>query len=161
MHIEPLDPESAAARSLIAEADAYMKALYPAVSNHLAGIPALKLPNVLFLGCHIEGELAACGAVRTRTDDGIYGEIKRIFVLARHRGKGLSKAIMLRLEAHLQVLGIDIARLETGIKQPEALGLYTKLGYAVRGPFSDYRSDPLSVFMEKRLDARVFIDSPN
>ncbi|HEV8436640.1 MAG TPA: GNAT family N-acetyltransferase, partial [Methylomirabilota bacterium] len=32
-----------------------------------------------------------------------------------------------------------------------ALGLYRAAGYVERGPFGDYRPDPLSVFMEKRL----------
>jgi putative acetyltransferase len=40
--------------------------------------------------------------------------------------------------------------LETGIRQPEALGLYERLGFVRRGPFGDYAEDPLSVFMEKR-----------
>jgi putative acetyltransferase len=41
--------------------------------------------------------------------------------------------------------------LETGIRQPEALGLYEQAGYKRRGPFGDYAEDPLSVFMQKRL----------
>lgn len=39
--------------------------------------------------------------------------------------------------------------LETGISQPEALGLYERSGYARRGPFGAYAEDPLSVFMHK------------
>lgn len=153
MNIEPLNPKSTAAQALIAESDAYMAALYPAESNHMESSKALALPNVVFLGGYIEGELVACGAVKTLTDDGTYGEIKRLFVLESHRGKGLSKAIMQRLEAHLKNSGVRIVRLETGIKQPEALGLYNKLAYVERGPFGSYSRDPLSVFMEKRLEA--------
>jgi len=41
--------------------------------------------------------------------------------------------------------------LETGISQPEALGLYERSGYVRRGPYGDYPDDPLSVFMHKRL----------
>jgi putative acetyltransferase len=54
------------------------------------------------------------------------------------------------LEARLREQGIELLRLETGIHQPEAIGLYRKLGYRERGPFGAYRVDPLSVFMEKR-----------
>jgi len=129
-----------------------MAALYPSESNHMESVRALALSNVLFLGGYVEGELVACGAVKSLTDDGTYGEIKRVFVLGPHRGKGLSKAIMQRLEEHLKANGIRIARLETGIKQPEALGLYKKLAYIERAPFGTYSSDPLSVFMEKRLE---------
>jgi putative acetyltransferase len=41
--------------------------------------------------------------------------------------------------------------LETGVKQPEAFALYRAHGYVERGPFGDYRPDPLCGFMEKRL----------
>jgi putative acetyltransferase len=68
-----------------------------------------------------------------------------------HRGKGISKAIMQGLERHLCEAGIGLARLETGIKQPEAIGLYRRLGYVERAAFGRYRPDPLSLFMEKTL----------
>jgi putative acetyltransferase len=152
MRIEPTDPESAGARALIALSDAYMTALYPAESNHFESAGALKAPNVLFLGCFLQEQLVGCGAVKILSNDGQYGELKRVFVLESHRGKGYSKAIMEKLESHLKAHGIVLARLETGISQPEALGLYRRLGYVEREPFGAYAVDPLSVFMEKRLD---------
>ncbi len=42
-------------------------------------------------------------------------------------------------------------RLETGIHQPEAIGLYRSGGYTEIPPFGSYQPDPLSLFMEKRL----------
>jgi putative acetyltransferase len=152
MRIEPTDPESDSAQALIAMSDTYMTALYPAESNHLESARALKAPNVLFLGCFLQGQLVGCGAVKILSDDGRYGELKRVFVLESHRGKGYSKAIMEKLEGHLKNSGIALARLETGIRQPEALGLYKRLGYVERAPFGAYVEDPLSLFMEKRLD---------
>ena len=152
MRIEPTDPESASARALIALSDAYMTALYPAESNHLESASALQAANVLFLGCFLQDQLVGCGAVKILSDDGRYGELKRVYVLESHRGKGYSKAIMEKLEGHLKSNGIALARLETGISQPEALGLYKRLGYVEREPFGAYVADPLSIFMEKRLD---------
>jgi putative acetyltransferase len=152
MRIEPADPESDGARALIALSDAYMTTLYPAESNHLESASALKAPNVLFLGCFLQDQMVGCGAVKILSNDGRYGELKRVFVLESHRGKGYSKAIMEKLEGHLKSSGIALARLETGISQPEALGLYKRLGYVERAPFGAYVEDPLSVFMEKRLD---------
>jgi putative acetyltransferase len=58
---------------------------------------------------------------------------------------------MERLEEHLRLQRIPLSRLETGVKQPEALGLYRRLGYLERAPFGKYQIDPLSVFMEKRI----------
>lgn len=55
------------------------------------------------------------------------------------------------LESRARAAGFTVARLEPGISQPEALGLYARAGYRRRGPFGDYADDPLSVFMEKAL----------
>jgi putative acetyltransferase len=55
------------------------------------------------------------------------------------------------VEAEARREGLECLRLETGIHQPEALGLYRSAGYREREPFGDYARDPLSVFMEKRL----------
>ena len=151
MRIEPTDPESAGARALIALSDAYMTALYPPESNHFESASALKAPNVLFLGCFLQDQLVGCGAVKILSNDGRYGELKRVFVLESHRGKGYSKAIMEKLESHLKTHGIALARLETGISQPEALALYRSAGFQEILPFGDYKPDPLSLFMEKPL----------
>jgi putative acetyltransferase len=148
----PVDPTSAGARHLIALSDALMTALYPAESNHFESPEALAGARARFIGIHAAGQLIACGGVKLMDDEGAYGEIKRVFVLPEHRGKGLARAIMLALEMQLRRERILLARLETGISQPEALGLYRKLGYVERTPFGAYRPDPLSVFMEKQLD---------
>lgn len=149
--IGPVDPRSAGARHLLALSDAYMSALYPAESNHLEASDALAQPHVHFLGVQHAGELVACGAVKLMRDDGHYGEIKRVFVLPSQRGRGLARAIMAALEDILRREGVALARLETGISQPEALGLYRALGYVERPPFGTYAPDPLSLFMEKNL----------
>jgi putative acetyltransferase len=149
MDIEYLDPDSLEVQALIVVSDAYYVDLYPTESNHLENSDDLKKSNVLFVGCRIDGELVASGAAKIMQDDGSYAEIKRVFVLDSHRGKGLSNRIMRFLETELQSRGVSMFRLETGIKQPEALGLYRKLGYEERGPYGSYGPDPYSVFMEK------------
>ena len=40
-------------------------------------------------------------------------------------------------------------RLETGIHQHEAIGLYELTGFQRIPPFGDYREDPLSLFFER------------
>ena len=153
MRIEAIDAGNEAAGILIAQSDEYMEALYPSISNHLESVEALAQSNVLFVGIYSGSELVACGAVKTRDDDGGYGEIKRMFVIEQHRGNGISKAIMAHLENHLLASGVKTARLETGIRQPAALGLYRKIGYVERSPFGGYIKDPLSIFMQKSLAA--------
>jgi putative acetyltransferase len=149
--IGPLDPADPRVRALLDASDRYMNSLYPAESNHLESVAALQSPNVLFIGATLDDALIGCGAVKIQRDDGLYGEIKRVFVLPEARGRGISRAIMQVLERHLVAQGVRLARLEAGISQPEALGLYRRLGYVERTPFGAYRPDPLSVFMEKGL----------
>lgn len=151
MTILDLDPHSPAAGHLLALSDAYMASLYPSESNHMESAQALAGDQVVFVGLYDGELLAGCGAVKIMDDDGVYGEIKRVFVLASQRGHGYSKRIMAHLEQALRARAIALARLETGISQPEALALYRGLGYAPRAPFGRYAADPLSVFMEKQL----------
>jgi putative acetyltransferase len=55
------------------------------------------------------------------------------------------------LEDAARLRDIDRISLETGIKQPEAIGLYRASGYQDCPPFGSYNDDPLSLFMTKRL----------
>ena len=149
IQIEALDPAAVEVQALIAASDAFYDGLYPEESNHLEARDDLDKSNVLFFGCRVDGKLVASGAAKLMDDDGDYAEIKRVFVLDAYRGQGLSAKIMNYLESELQRRGVRLLRLDTGVLQPEALGLYRKLGYRERGPFGAYRADPLSVFMEK------------
>ena len=49
-------------------------------------------------------------------------------------------------------MGLQWLRIETGSRQPEALSLFERAGYARRGRFGAYPlGDPWSIFMEKAL----------
>ncbi len=146
-----LDPDSGAVQVLIAASDAFYDGLYPPESNHLEATSGLKKEHVIFMGCRIGDELVASGGAKLMHDDGDYAEIKRVFVLENFRGRGLSRQVMEALETELRSRGVTLFRLETGVRQPEALGLYRRLDYRERGPFGAYRPDPLSVFMEKQV----------
>jgi putative acetyltransferase len=137
--------------ALVAKSDEYLSSLYPPESNHAEPLHALVGEDSAFFAGYVGEQLAACGAVKLVEDDTPYGEIKRVFVEEKYRGKNLATAVMQHLEDHLSSIGVKVVRLEAGPMQPEALGLYRKLGYADRGPFGSYRIDPLSVFMEKNL----------
>ena len=136
---------------LVAKSDEYLSSLYPPESNNAEGMDVLVSENSAFFVGYLGAELVVCGAAKIAKDDGIYGEIKRVYVADEHRGKNLATAVMEHLEDHLRRKGIDIVRLEAGPKQPAALSFYRKLGYTERGPFGRYPVDPLSVFMEKTL----------
>src|SRR5262249_20688448 len=101
-----------------------------------------------FLAARVEGAVAGCGALLNRSD---FGELKRMFVLPEHRGLGIGRRLLEMLEARARCLNLGLARLETGVSQPEALRLYARAGYRQRGSYGGYPEDGLTVFMEKAL----------
>ena len=153
IQIELKSPRDEHSIRLVAALDKAMNALYPPESNHFDSPEEMETSNVFFVTAAEGGEALGCGAVKIMRDDGVYGEIKRIFVSPHARRRGIAENIIQTLEQHLSDEGIVLARLETGVRQDAAIRLYTKLGYRERAPFGMYRTDPLSVFMEKRLDA--------
>jgi putative acetyltransferase len=142
-------PRQADVVALIRQSDALMQSLYPAESNHLVDVDALARPEVHFFVARANGMALGCGAFVLTGDNA--GEMKRVFVDPKARGKGIARLLMEALEREAAKLGVAQMQLETGIKQPEAIALYRRFGYAERGPFGAYKPDPLSLFMEKRL----------
>lgn len=134
---------------LLEALDAYQGALYPAESNHFLDVEALAAPGIRFFVARRDGRAVGCGALRI--DAAGYGELKRMFVSPEARGLKLGRRILDRLEEEARREGLAWLRLETGIHQPKALGLYRSAGYAEREAFGEYKPDPLSVFMEKSL----------
>lgn len=151
MKITAIDPHSKHARDLLALSDDYLAALYPAESIHLANATGLSDPSSLFLGMADGQNMIGCGLVKIIEGDIPYGELKRVFIKEAYRGQGLSRKLIGALEDHLIENAVWWVKLETGIYQPEALGLYQSLGYTERGPYGVYALDPLSIFMEKHL----------
>jgi putative acetyltransferase len=145
------DPGSSEVICLIEQLDSYLDGLYPPECNHLMPIDSLRQPNVTFLVARVDGRAAGCGAF-VRHEAG-YAELKRMFVMQDFRGLGLGRQILERLEGLIASNGLKVIRLETGVSQFPAIGLYQRFGYQVRGPFGDYPNDPLSIFMEKTLSA--------
>ncbi len=154
-----------------------MASLYPAESNHLVSSESLRTGDASFIGAFLHNrdglhdrdescdemtyqkpaavtasapQCVACVAARLYRTEG-YAEIKRLYVEERCRGAGLAKRLMARIEAEIVERGIQCARLEMGIHQPEADALYRSLGYREIPPFGDYLLDPLSQFLEKAL----------
>ena len=146
--IRQVDPTQTGVIGLIHQLDEYQKAMYPPESNHLDSIDELSQANVNFLAAYVDSKIFGIGAVKVLED---YGEIKRLYIPEKYRGKGIAKEIVKELENFLVKKSIFTARLETGIHQHDAIALYKKLGYSEIAPFGNYTKDPLSVFMEKEF----------
>ena len=149
MTIRREDPGRADIVPLLEDGERNSAELYPAESNHHLPLEALRAADVrFFVGRDNAGRPLATGAIVLHGD---WVEIKRMLVVASARGRGLSKAILTRLLSEAKSHGASLARLETGVVSHAALALYRGAGFAEREPFADYKPDPLSVFMEKRL----------
>ena len=144
------DPRRSDVRALIAASDAYMQALYPAASNHLVDVDVLASLDTVFLVAR--RNQSVLGTIAFRVIEPWHAEIKRLFVSAKARGCGLGRQLVVALENAARCQGITRLSLETGIRQPEAIGLYRSAGYRECQPFGEYKPDPLSLFMSKRID---------
>ncbi|MER5181837.1 GNAT family N-acetyltransferase [Streptomyces sp. NPDC002896] len=78
-------------------------------------------------------------------------ELKRMYVAPEARGLGLARRILAALEDDARAAGRVRMVLETGTKQPEAIGLYTSSGYEPCSKFGHYRFDELSRCFAKPL----------
>jgi len=91
----------------------------------------------------------ACGCFKLYTSQ--TAELKRMFVDQDHRQRGYSTLLLNDLEAWCAELGFNTMILETGIRQPEAIGLYQKCGYTAMANFGPYMDNDNSVCMQKNI----------
>jgi putative acetyltransferase len=142
-------PDTPDAVALITELEAALEPLYPVKSRHGFSVDRLIAEGVPFFVLRDDRVAAACGGVKLFGTD--FGEIKRMYVRPRYRGRGFAKRMLDHLSEYAQSHGVKLLRLETGIHQHEAIGLYERMGFHRIGPFEGYEDDPLSVFFEKSL----------
>jgi len=95
------------------------------------------------------GEAVGCGAIK-EYENGV-AEIKRMFVKPERRGCGIAGSILSELESWANELNFSECILETGWKQPEAIGLYQKSGYETIPNYGQYAGIENSVCMRKSV----------
>jgi putative acetyltransferase len=94
-------------------------------------------------------EPVGCGAFKEYVSDSV--EIKRMFVQPAHRQRGVARAVLAELETWAAELGYANCVLETGKRQPEAIALYQRSGYALTANYGQYVGIDNSVCMRKLL----------
>jgi putative acetyltransferase len=142
-------PDTDEAIKLIDELEGHLAPLYPTESRHGSSVEKLLRENVAFFIIRQDGETAGCGGIKLLGTE--YGEVKRMYVRPQFRGLGLAQKMLAHLSAYAREHGVNLLRLETGIYQKEAIGLYEHMGFYVVPPFGKYKEDPLSVFYEKKI----------
>jgi putative acetyltransferase len=109
-----------------------------------------KITNINYVVIIYEHEQAiGCGAIKEYEQQVM--EIKRMYVSVKKRGNGIATVILNELETWAQELGNEKCILETGIKQPEAIGLYKKNKYQIISNYGQYAEVASSVCFEKYI----------
>jgi GNAT superfamily N-acetyltransferase len=106
-------------------------------------------PAGLFLVARVADAAVGCAGWRV-LEPGLV-EVKRVYVAPGHRRRGLAAVLMGALEESARRAGQRTMVLNTGPRQPEALGLYAALGYGPVPGFGAYACVPDAVFLGKPL----------
>ena len=91
----------------------------------------------------------ACGAIKEFDQDSM--EVKRMYTIPEHRGKGLATKVLNELEKWASELSYKKFILETGWRQPDAIRLYEKNGYKRIANYGKYAGIKNSVCFEKEM----------
>ena len=147
----PLDQDPA--RSLVIAMRDEIASIYAGVvldgpEMPKAGPRELGPPGGVFLvGFDPEG-IAVCGGGVKDLGDGIC-EIKRMYVIPEARRKGHARELLVALEDAAREHGYEIARLDTGPRQPSSERMYREAGYS---EIENFNANPVaSFFGEKTL----------
>jgi DNA-binding MarR family transcriptional regulator/ribosomal protein S18 acetylase RimI-like enzyme len=104
-------------------------------------------PRGTFLVARSDGLPIGCAGLKGH--DRSWAEVKRVWVAPAARGLGLARRLMDEIEASASTLEIPTLRLDTNSALPEAVALYTRLGWHEIDRFND---DPYpDIFFEKNL----------
>jgi putative acetyltransferase len=145
-----VEPARAAGVSiLLAEGDEFTRGLYPAESCYLLDIGDLEAPGVSVVVARSGLEAVGMAALVERGDG--TAELKRMFVRAGARGRGIASGILSIIEETARSRDVTLLQLETGPLQLEAIGLYEKHGYRRIPNFGQYAGDEFSLCMEKQI----------
>jgi len=109
-----------------------------------------RIDKIRYVVVAYENEKAAgCGAIKEYNPETM--EIKRMYVTPGRRKRGIASGILSELEKWAGELGYSKCILETGKRQPDAIGLYKKNGYKLIPNWGQYAGVENSVCFEKEL----------
>jgi putative acetyltransferase len=146
-------PDADGVADLVRQGDEYGLSLYPAESYYALDPASLGRPDVRLFVARCDGAAVGIAAMVLGEADpaGTTAELKRMYVSVDARGAGVATRLLTALETTAAELGVTRMLLETGPKQPEAIALYEKHGYAPIPNFGPYVGDPLSLCFAKTL----------
>jgi GNAT superfamily N-acetyltransferase len=154
VRVEPASWDDVDVQRLAADQQAEVRARYDG-KGEPGTPPSASDISIVLVARDDDGTALGCGALRV-LGDGV-AELKRMYVAPAARGHGVAKVVLAGLEDAARKRGWTTLRLETGPRQPEAIGLYSQVGYRPIEAFGAYADAPDaedSLFFERLLDPR-------
>jgi GNAT superfamily N-acetyltransferase len=146
------DPNGEVATRLIHDLCSELSVRYGTPPSPFSPDEALA-PRTAFVVARVGGQPIGCGALR-RVDEAT-AEVKRMYVAPHRRRRGIARRILRALEELAEGFNYRAIRLETGLEQPEAIGLYESSGYHRIAAYGHHAGDPLSVCFEKSIHEKT------
>jgi GNAT superfamily N-acetyltransferase len=156
--LESADPLGAEATALLALAADEARQLYPEFFSATVPPPRNEplAPRSAFLIARAaSGEAVACSALRAlpqplaQASNPDVAELRRMFVRADWRGRGVGRALLLELEQQAIAFGYARLWIETGNRQRAAIALYDSFTDRRIAPWGPHANDPTSLCFEK------------
>lgn len=147
LDLRPVPLDHADAHEMIVELQAFYTSRYGDGDATELRPEEFVAPVGYFVVGYGEDGPVACGGWRAREggEPGLRdgdAEIKRMYVRDGHRGRGYARLLLAHLEDTAAAAGRRRIVLETGTRQPEAIALYEREGYAPTEKFGVYRDEP-------------------
>jgi GNAT superfamily N-acetyltransferase len=135
--------------NLVPDVKEYVDSVFPKFT-------AIKPPEGIICILEVDGEAEGMFVLR-KMEEGV-GELKRMFIRPRTRGRGLGKGMMNWLEDKAREFGFKKLRLDTADVAEAAIHIYRKAGFKeTQGGYAGYEWDERSevksqaLYMEKEL----------
>ena len=128
-----------------------MLSVTPPESKHALDLEALRGPGITFWSVMDGGTVVGCGALKRL--DASHAEVKSMRTRPARKRSGIASMLLEHIITEARRMGLTRLSLETGSAEffRPARRLYQKFGFEYCEPFADYRPDPLSVFLTRRL----------
>lgn len=138
---------------LIGELDRILSAEYTPEQRHGLTLDQVFKPDIRFFLARLNGSAVGCGGVAFFAD---FAEVKRMYGREAVRGRGVAQALLARIEKEARDAEFALLKLETGMRQIEALRFYERAGFRPCTAFGAYaamapQAVVISVFLQKQL----------
>lgn len=102
---------------------------------------------------YLHNKPVGCGAFKQFNENTV--EIKRMFTTPKTRGKGIATQVLNSLEDWASKLNYKHCRLETGIRQTEAVQFYKKNAYKIIPNYGQYQDVENSLCFQKEIQKNI------